>query len=453
MPGAPPFSFAFLLRALIRRGARLLHNGRDGLSFWRPAATLFGSSKTFREGEFALSEKRPLTVLCIATFEKGQEFLRECKRQGCRVLLVTMERLRDADWPRESVDEFFYLPEDYKPEDVTRGVSWMARTREFDRVVPLDDFDVETAAALREHLRIPGMGDTTARYFRDKLAMRVKARDHGVLVPEFVHALNNDRINEFTSRVAPPWVLKPRSEASAVGIKKVESAEGLWPLLEGLGDRQSSYLIEQFIPGDIFHVDSIISDREPLFTAVSKYGKPPMEVAHGGGVFMTRTIPRRSPDAQALVSLDHELLRTLGLVRGVTHTEFIKGADGRFYFLETAARVGGANIAETVEAATGVNLWREWARIEVAGEHGHYELPPTRDEYAGIVISLARQEWPDTSQYDDPEIVFRLHKRHHVGLLVASHDPARVDQLLDSYVRRFLRDFSATLPATDRATS
>ena len=400
-----------------------------------------------------MSEKRPLTVLCIATFEKGQEFLRECKRQGCRVFLVTMEKLRDADWPRDSVDEFFYLPDDYELEDVRRGVSYLARTREIDRVVPLDDFDVETAAALREHLRIPGMGDTTARYFRDKLAMRVKARDNGVLVPEFVHALNHARIHEFTERVAPPWVLKPRSEASAVGIKKVDTAAELWPLLEELGDRQSTYLIEQFIPGDIFHVDSIVSLGEPVFTAVSKYGTPPMEVAHGGGVFMTRTIPGHSEDARALEAHNRELLRTFRIVRGVTHTEFIKGGDGRFYFLETAARVGGANIAEVVEAARGVNLWREWARIEIAGEHGRYELPPVRDDYAGIVISLARQEWPDTSAYDDPEVVFRLCKRHHVGLLVASHDPARVEHLLDTYARRFLEDYSATLPPPDRATS
>ena len=400
-----------------------------------------------------MTEKRPLTVLCIATFEKGQEFMRECKRLGCRVLVVTMEKLRDADWPRESVDEFFYLPDDYKLEDVTKGVSFIARTREIDRVVPLDDFDVETAASLREHLRIPGMGDTTARHFRDKLAMRVKARDNGVLVPEFVHALNHARIQEFTERVPPPWVLKPRSEASAVGISKVSSAEGLWPLLEELGDRQSFYLIEQFIPGDIFHVDSVVWQGETLFTAVSKYGQPPMTVAHGGGVFMTRTVPRRSADAQALEALDRDLIRKLGLVRGVTHTEFIKGGDGRFYFLETAARVGGANIAEVVEAARGVNLWREWARIEVAGEHGHYELPPVRDGYAGIVISLARQEWPDTSAYDDAEIVFRLHKRHHVGLLVASHYPARVEHLLHAYAHRLLEDFSATLPPSDRPTS
>ena len=247
--------------------------------------------------------------------------------------------------------------------------------------------------------------------------------------------------------------MKPRSEASAVGIKKVDSAEQLRPLVEALGDRQSFYLLEQFIPGDIFHVDSIVSEREIVFTEVSKYGKPPMEVSHGGGVFLTRTISHRAADAQALDSLNHELVRTLGLVRGVTHTEFIKGGDGRFYFLETAARVGGANIAEVVEAATGISLWREGARIEVAGEHGAYEVPPRRDDYAGIVISLARQEWPDTSDYDDAEIVFRLNKRHHVGLLVASHDSGRVEWLLHEYALRLLRDFSATLPSPDKPTS
>ncbi|MBC7929421.1 MAG: ATPase, partial [Rubrivivax sp.] len=280
-----------------------------------------------------MNEKRALTVLCLASYEKGQEFMRECKRLGCRVLVITRDKLRDADWPRESVDEFFYMPDEFALEPLVHSVSFIARTRQIDRIVPLDDFDVETAAALREHLRIPGMGDTTARYFRDKLAMRVKARDHGILVPEFVHALNHDGLHEFAARVPAPWVLKPRSEASAVGIKKVDSGEALWPLVEELGDRQSFYLLEQFIPGDIFHVDSIVSEREIVFTEVSKYGKPPMEVSHGGGVFLTRTISRRSADAQALDSLNHELIRTLGLVRGVTHTEFIKGGDGRFYFL------------------------------------------------------------------------------------------------------------------------
>jgi hypothetical protein len=401
-----------------------------------------------------LNEKRPLTVVCLATFEKGQELIRECKRQGCRVILLTLESLKDADWPREAIDEAFYMPGDFGVEDIVKSLGYLARTRPLDRLVPLDDFDVETAAALREHFRLPGMGDTTARYFRDKLAMRMKARDHSILVPEFVHVLNHDAVRDFMRRVEPPWVLKPRSEASAVGISKVCHEAELWPLLEALGDRQSHHLLEQFIPGEIFHVDSILWQREVVFAAVHRYGAPPMEVAHGGGVFTTRTVRRDSADAQALAALNRELLEGLGLVRGVAHTEFIKAhADGRFYFLETAARVGGANIAEVVEAATGVNLWAEWAKIEVAGEHGRYEVPADLEGYAGIVTTLARQEWPDTSPYDDPEIVWRLRKRHHVGLIVASHDPQRVEWLLQEYSRRFLHDFFASLPAPDKVTS
>jgi biotin carboxylase len=401
-----------------------------------------------------LSEKRPVTVLCIASYEKGQEFMRECKRQGCHVLLLTTDKLADADWPHDSIDDTFYKPADFKLEDLVKSTSYLARTHPIDRIVPLDDFDVETAAALREHLRIPGMGDTTARHFRDKLAMRVKARDHDILVPEFVHVLNYDRVREFMRRVPPPWVLKPRSEASAVGISKVESDDELWPLLDELGDRQSFYLLEQFIPGDIYHIDSIVSEREVVFAASHKYGQPPMETAHHGGVFMTRALARSGGEAQALEALNRELVKTLGLVRGVTHTEFIRAyADGRFYFLETAARVGGANIAEVVEAATGINLWAEWAKIEIAGEHGRYEVPPYKEGYAGIVISLARQECPDTSCYDDPEIVWRLNKRYHVGLLVASHDPARVEELLQEYIRRFYVDFFATQPLPGKPTS
>jgi hypothetical protein len=394
------------------------------------------------------------TVLCIASYEKGHEFMRECKRQGATVLLLTTHALANANWPRESIEEMFYVPDLYNRNDVILGVSYMARSRLIDRIVPLDDYDVEMAAALREHLRIPGMGDTTARYFRDKLAMRVRARDRGILVPDFVQALNYDAIRDFIKRVPPPWVLKPRSEASSVGIKKVNSSEELWPHLEALGDRQSFYVLERYVPGDVYHVDAIISEREVVFAEVHKYRQPPMTVAHEGGIFMTRTIPRGSTDEQTLKALNWQLIGMLGLVRGVTHTEFIKGqADDRFYFLETAARVGGANIAEMVEAATGINLWAEWAKIEIAQDEQPYQLPPVRHDYAGVIISLASQEWPDTSAYQDFEIVYRLKKKHHVGFVIVSHELARIEYLLDQYSQRFYTDFFAKLPPREKPTS
>ena len=60
------------------------------------------------------------------------------------------------------------------------------------------------------------------------------------------------------------------------------------------------------------------------------------------------------------------LAPSLGMVRGVTHAEYIRAhADGRYYFLEIAARVGGAFIADLVDVSTGINLWRELSLIHI----------------------------------------------------------------------------------------
>jgi biotin carboxylase len=397
---------------------------------------------------------RSLTFLCITTYEKGQEFMRECKRHGCRVLLLTAEKLRDADWPRESLDETFYIPAELPLDDIVKAVTNLARNQKIDRVVALDEFDMETAATLREHLRIPGMGLTTMRYFRDKLAMRMKALHRGVRVPDFVPVVNHDDIRYYMEHVPGPWVLKPRQEASAIGIKKIHSPEELWPVLEQLGDKQSSFLLEKFVPGEVYHVDSVVSENEVMFANVSKYGKPPMKVAQSGGVFTSFTVPRGGAEDAALRQINLDLIAALGLVRGVSHAEFIQAqADGEFYFLECAARVGGAYINEMVEAATGINLWREWARIEVAGEDGTYKLPPTRAEYAGVILSLARQEEPDTSAYNDPEVYLRIKKHHHAGLILRSKDQRRVQSLLEGYAARFAEEFMAVQPQKEKPTS
>ena len=202
-----------------------------------------------------------LTVLCIATYRKGDEFLRECDRQGCRVLLLTDEKLRDADWPREAIDAFYFVRRDMPEEDIRKGAAYLARTERLDRIVALDDFDVETGAMLREYLHVPGMGETTGRAFRDKLAMRSRARAAGIPCPDFVHALNETAVNEWTSRVPAPWVLKPRAQAAAIGIRKIGTQGQLWEVVRSLGDARADYVLEQFVPGDVFHVDSLVFNR------------------------------------------------------------------------------------------------------------------------------------------------------------------------------------------------
>ncbi len=393
-----------------------------------------------------------MTILCLASYVKGQDFLRAAKALGCRVLLLTSESVRDTpEWPPPgAVDETFYTADDHKIWNrnwVLNQVAWLMRTHDFDRIVALDDFDVEVAAMLREHLRVPGMGETTVRYFRDKLAMRTKAREEGLNVPEFCGIFNYSRVAEFMDRVPGPWLLKPRSMAGAIGIKKIARPEELWTILEVLGDMQSHYLLEQFVPGDIFHVDTVMYENEIRFAVASGYGRPPLEVSHEGGIFTTRILDRNSETAKALLAANARVLAGFGLVRGVSHTEFIRAhSDGRIHFLETSARVGGAHIADLVEAATGLNLWAEWAKVEVAGGRSEYTASPLREDYAGLLVSLARQESPDTSAYNDPEIVWRMQKEHHVGLIVRSPSEQRVLTLLADYTRRVQQDFHASAP-------
>ncbi len=390
------------------------------------------------------------TILCLASYEKGHEFLRECKRQGCRVFLVTSLSLKEtAQWPTGSIDEIFYMPDQDKSwnrNDTILAISHLARSQRIDFVVPLDDFDLEMAASLREHLRVPGMGESTTRFFRDKLAMRLRALEAGLRVPDFVHLLNDERIRSFTESVPAPWVLKPRTLAGAIGIQKVHTADELRALDDGLGNQRSFHLVERFIPGDVFHVDSIVYEGRVLFAVACQYGHPPMEVAHEGGIFTTQLIERESSLARSLLDHNARVLRAMGLLRGVSHTEFIRAADGTLYFLETSARVGGAHIADLVEAATGLNLWAEWAKIEIAGGNSTYEPAPSHLNYAGLLVSLARQECPDTSAYTDPEIVWRMQKKHHVGLIVRSARIERVRELLDQYTARVRRDFYHTEP-------
>ncbi|HVF99026.1 MAG TPA: ATPase, partial [Chloroflexia bacterium] len=216
----------------------------------------------------------------------------------------------------------------------------------------------------------------------------------------------------------------------------------------------SFFVLEQYIPGDVYHVDSISYRREVLFAEAHRYATPPLNVAHDGGLFVSSTLQRESQDARTLRRLNREVLGALGFVRGVSHTEFIKGSDdGQFYFLETAARVGGAYLVELIQAATGLNMWAEWAKVEVAGGDQPYALPTYRQDYAGIIISLARQEHPDTSAYDDPEIVWRLDEKHHAGLVVMAQQPERVQTLLDRYGTRFYHDFFAVQPPLDKPSS
>ena len=277
--------------------------------------------------------------------------------------------------------------------------------------------------------------------------MRVKAQDDGLPVPAFVHVLNEERIREFCrARAAAlvPQAAAPGGRHRHPQDRRRRRAVGGRPTRWATS--ASYFLLEEFVAGDVFHVDSIVYEREVLaavaeplrHAAVRRVARRRRVHDAADG---TRTRARRASCCDAQRAGAGVARAGARRVAQRVHPR----RDGRLVFLETSARVGGAHIAELIEAATGINMWAEWAKIEVAGGKAPYAVPPMRSDYAGLIVSLARQERPTSSAYTDPEIVWRLQKPNHAGLIVRSPSLARVDELLASYAERFTQDFVATL--------
>lgn len=395
-------------------------------------------------------------IVCIASEFKGNEFIEECHAAGWRVTLITRESLMDSAWVWTALSEAKHVVDNAVADDYIRAIVNVAGSAKIDKVVGLDEFDVLTAAKAREHLSLPGMSSSHALRFRDKFLMRNIAAEAGIPCPEFTGVFNEDSINEYLASTEAPWIVKPRSEVSAFGIRKCADAEEVWGTLNELDgrhtwrDHPSQYLIERFIEGKVFHVDSIVHGGKVLTCGVSEYGTPPFSVSHYGGVFTSSIVGYGSKERKELEKLNSKLLKAFKYEQGVTHAEFLQSsADGKFYLVEVACRVGGAYIANVLEHACGFNLWREWAKLEIAADDAPYKLPKTRKDYAGVALALANTDEPDTSAYTESEIVYRVSKPKHVGLIFHSQKQERVSELLTNYAGRITEDFLVTVPTKE----
>lgn len=399
------------------------------------------------------------TIVCISCYYKGYDFMDEMHKLGNKVILITSENFKDKNWPWFAISEVYYMkeiePSVWNLDHLIEGFSYLLKTKNIDAVIALDDYDVEKAALIRETFRIPGMGQTTHRYFRDKLAMRQMAKDSGIEAPQFSSIFNDEKVNEFADQNTAPWVIKPRSEASAAGIIKVKSKEELWPAIEKLGDERHKFLIESFKPGDVFHVDSLIYNKEILFTSASQYSSTPMEISHEGGVFRTKTLPFYSEEFLALEKANSNVLKSFGLVNGVSHTEFIRSSEnGKWYFLETSSRVGGAHIPDLVEASTGINLWREWARIEDALlKNTKYQIGKSTGFAAGLIVALVKDKAANYDKFQCEEVVKFIPLDYHIGIVYKSDSKEKIQEKLDEAALLITQEYLNILPPKSKPSS
>lgn len=364
--------------------------------------------------------------LCITSSFLGQDFLRQCADSGVQPTLLTVESLRDANWPREALEDLATMPIGLTRQQLLNTISWMARGRQFHRIVALDEASMLEAAAVREHMRVPGMGLTTAGYYQDRLAMRVSARESGFVAPDFCRVLNYDDLREFMEQRTAPWVLTPRVACNGRESFQIEDPEELWRKLDQLGDLQSQYVLEELLAGEEYIVASILSERRVVFSLVVR------RVKLAGGLEAIEVVDRMSRDWMELTALNAGLAPSLGMVRGLTEAHFVRRSQlGGYCFERIAPCPGASGVTEVVEAASELSLWREWARIEVAQLRGTNYIPSQWfDHYAASLTWPAGRIAADAAEFSAKELFSREQMASEERVTFRAPRGERVQQLI-----------------------
>lgn len=379
------------------------------------------------------SQQKGRTILCVSRLKAGRAFMEEAVRLGCRVLVLTEDAALKDRFP-ECVSRIVTVHSLQDWNAVASVVSRLYREEAIDRVVPMLEAQVELAARIRQLLGIPGQTPEQARLFRDKLAMRLTALGAGIPVPYFAPALDRERLRGLLESVAPPYMLKLRDGLGSQNVTRIDSRAQLMPAIIAKGPRIDDYLVEQYIPGEVYHVDSVVEGGKIQFSLASRYGKPLFDVIQGGN-FMTYTVARGSKLESQLLKLNAQVIKAFGLKRGVTHIEFIRSAEtGELYFLEAANRIPSARIPMVVNEASGVCLYHELAKLEA---HDQYQAPKAKDGHAGFITTVPKRGPVTLDSFKEKEIVWRSPDPYQPGLIVRADDPKRVTKLMEEYDKRF----------------
>ncbi len=298
---------------------------------------------------------------------------------------------------RLDTDERTYVVADFADSmALAKTFERIAAEQKIDTVIAIDEFAVYVAALAREALGLAGLNAAQARKFRDKIVMKEALRDSSVNVPTVYSREALDAGD------APfPLIVKPRSLAGSVGVSIVRDthelrAKTIGPgvLHQGTGyvDMSESHRqVEQFIDGDIYHIDGIARDGVVVMSTLSRYLSTPLRYLSGHP--LGSVVVPMSKTSCWHIGLTAEIVQRLGVPDGVFHLEIIKHAHGSPYFLEIGARPGGAQVKRAFAAMTEVDLLLSHIRLQLDLELPAAETRPACQS-VGWLIFPKRHDLP-----------------------------------------------------------
>ena len=234
---------------------------------------------------------------------------------------------------------------------------------EFDFSVQTDEYAVTILAIINSRLGLIGLTLEEEHKFRDKVTMKKYLNDD--IQKPLLYTLEDIKNNS----ISYPVIVKPRTFAASKGVCKINNKEELLAIIENKQvdysrpsiDTMDDLEVEEFIDGDVYHIDGIVFNGQVVFCVTSKYINSCFNYAHGKMLGSIKEIDKKQEQA---LNFAKKVNRDLGIPDGGFHLEaFYKNND--FAFLEIGIRPGGGDIVPTIEAATGVDLSKEHLKCQL----------------------------------------------------------------------------------------
>ncbi len=247
------------------------------------------------------------------------------------------------------------------------------------------DYNLPLVASAAQRLGLPGLAPQAAAIARDKLSTRTVCAQAGVPAPRHAYASTLDEALTAAHDVGFPCVVKPMTESASTGVSKAFTADDVATRFAELTAspvdargqiRRPGVLIEEYALGYEVSVETVTFDGRTVVLGVT-------DKALSGAPYFAElgdTFPSALPPmvTDALAGTAVAALDAIGFDFGAAHTEVKMTRHGP-RLIEINARIGGAEIADIVELATGIAYREQVIRMHVGQAP---QLTPTRTRAA-----------------------------------------------------------------------
>lgn len=262
----------------------------------------------------------------------------------------------------------------------------------FDGVVGPSEFDVLTTAQVRAELGIPGWTPEFVTAFRDKTRMKDLVGAAGLRVPRFHRLTADSTAASVTAEVGLPLILKPRAGWSSRGVVHVGDERELAAVLAEHAGEPAEFECEEYIDGEVLHVDGIRRDGKFHFVSASAYLNTCLDFTAGRPLGSVLLDP--GPRFERVTAFAGDCLDALDLVDGPFHLELFETARAELVFLEVGLRPGGAEVPFVHRDLFGIDLYAEAFRATLG-------LPPATpaEELSQVTVSGGWVSVPEPRPY------------------------------------------------------